>query len=103
MAKQRNNAAGRNNAASRRKKPAGKRPRLTLLLVVILIVLAFFLLESLRRTVPEKAPEKPVSGERYKMPSRNADIVIEQELPATSTPQLQLFPTSRIDVNTGVS
>jgi len=82
LAKQRNNAAGR-NAASRRKKPAGKRPILTLLLVVILIVLAFFLLESLRRTVPEKVPEKPVSGDRYRMPSRNADIVIEQQ-PYTS-------------------
>jgi len=28
---------------------------------------------------------------------------VEQECPATSSPQLQLFPISRIDVNTGVS
>ena len=60
-------AKHRNNAASRRKKPTGKRPLLILILVVILIGLAFFLLETLRRTVPETVSEKPVSMERYKM------------------------------------
>jgi uncharacterized protein len=73
----------RNNAANRRKKPTGKRPILVLILVVILIVLAFFLLETLRRTVPERVSEKPVSADRYKMPERGAGIVIEQQ-PYTS-------------------
>jgi len=84
LAKHRINAANRNNAASRIKKPSGKRPLLTLLLVVILIALAFFLLEALRRTVPQKVSEQPVTGERFKMPSRSAEVVIEQQ-PYTSS------------------
>lgn len=74
MAKRRKNLA-----ASRRKKPTGKRPLITFLVVVTLIALAFYLLETLKKSVPVKVAEKPVPAERFKMPERRGDIAIEQQ------------------------
>ncbi len=65
-------AKRRNRTVNRRKKPSGKRPILALFIVIALIALAFFLLETLKKNVPLKAPEpeKPVPVERHKIPPR---------------------------------
>jgi uncharacterized protein len=76
-------AKRRNNIASRRRKPAGKRPLVFLFLIAVVIALAFLALEKLKRSVPGTVQEKPVTGGRYKMPSRPEYLAIEQQ-PYTS-------------------